>query len=185
MSTKHLLFALLMLLIPLSSLATEPAGISIKTANLSRQLDTYLLNARINYQLSEEAVEALHNGITLTFNVDLSIIEPRAWLWNKHLSNIQLAYQIKYHTLSEIYQISRHHNNTQQNFSSLDAALYAIGNISDTPIHAITSNKQASSEAVLTAYLNIEALPLPMRPLAYFTPGWHLQSDHYLWPFKQ
>jgi len=185
MPTKALLLSLFMLLTPLSSSANEPARISIKTAALSQQQETHLLNARINYQLSEEAIDALHNGITLTFNVNLSIIEPRSWLWNKHLYQTQLTYQIKYHTLSEIYKISGHHNNTQHNFASLDAALFAIGNINEAPIHAITNRKKINGKAALTAYLNIEALPLPMRPLAYFTPGWHLQSDPYLWPFKQ
>jgi len=173
-----------MLLISLSSYAVESANITIKSAKLAQQQDTYLLNAQINYQLTAEAIEALHHGITLTFNVDLSIIEPRPWLWSKHLNTIQLTYQIKYHTLAETYQISGNHNSTQHNFSSLDAALHAIGSIRETPIHAIKNSPSITREATLSAYLNIEALPLPMRPLAYFTPGWYLQSEHYLWPLK-
>ena len=179
------LVGLFMLLVSTSSYADKLAQISIKTAQLSQQQGTYLLNARVHYQLSEEAIEALHNGVTLTFNVELSIIEPRPWLWNKYHSRISLPYQIKYHTLAKIYQTTNHHSSSQHNFASLEAALYAMGQLNDVPINTLSNKTSFHKNGALRAYLNIEALPLPMRPLAYLTPGWHLQSDRYLWPLKQ
>jgi len=176
---------LFMLLVTTSSYADELAKISIQTAQLSQQQGTYLLNARVNYQLSDEAIEALHNGVTLTFNVELSIIEPRPWLWDKYHSRISLPYQIKYHTLAEIYQTTNQHSSAQHNFASLEAALNAMGQLNDVPISTLAKKTSLHKNGVLRAYLNIEALPLPMRPLAYLTPGWHLQSDRYLWPLKQ
>jgi len=173
---------LALLFVPASTLADEKPSITIKTATLSFQDKTYLLNARISYSLSKEAIEALHNGVRLSFNVDLSIIESRKWLWNKHHHSLTLPYQLRYHTLAEIYQVSDTSNKLQHNFSSLTAALNALGTLSDIPIHAIASNNNFSADISLKAYLNIEALPLPMRPLAYITPGWYIRSNTFQWP---
>jgi hypothetical protein len=179
-----LLIALVILLVSTCSFADDPANITIKTASSSLQNDVFLLSAKIDYVLSDEANEALHNGVTLTFNVDLSIIEPRNWLWNKHRNSITLPYQIKYHTLAETYQVSNISNSSQHNFSSLTAALYALGSLNETPIHAITIPRGYNANVSISAYLNIEALPLPMRPMAYITPGWYLRSDSVQWPLN-
>ncbi|ORU92731.1 MAG: hypothetical protein A6F70_03470 [Cycloclasticus sp. symbiont of Bathymodiolus heckerae] len=179
---QRLLFALFLLCFLNPSMANEEPNISIKTATLSAQDQIHLLNANINYRLSSEATEALHNGVTLTFNVDLATIEPRNWLWNKHLSTVTLPYQIKYHTLAETYQVSDKTNNSQHNFSTLSAALRSLGTLTDISLHSITTTGNSDIKASLKAYLNIEALPLPMRPLAYVTAGWYLRSNTYQWP---
>jgi hypothetical protein len=36
-------------------------------------------------------------------------------------------------------------------------------------------------EVLIHAELDIEALPSPLRPLAYITPAWRLNSDWYSW----
>lgn len=181
----HYLIGLFLLTASISSVADEQPTINIKAASLSFQDQTYLLKANINYQLSDDAIKALHNGITLTFNVDLSIIEPRKWLWDKHQMSLTLPFQIKYHTLAETYQVSNKTNNSEHNFSNLSTALHALGILNDIPIHAMSNSKFISANVSLKAYLNIEALPLPMRPLAYITPGWYLRSNTLQWSLAQ
>mgnify|MGYP001057668383 FL=1 len=181
----HCLIGFVLLTTSISSIADEQPTIDIKAASLSFQDQTYLLKAHINYQLSDDAIKALHNGITLTFNVDLSIIEPRKWLWDKHRMSFTLPFQIRYHTLAETYQVSNKTSNLEHNFSSLSTALHALGILSDIPIHALGDSNNISANVSLKAYLNIEALPLPMRPLAYITPGWYLRSNTLQWPLAQ
>ncbi|MFT6623999.1 MAG: hypothetical protein ACJAZI_000057 [Cycloclasticus sp.] len=181
---KPYILALLTLFFIHPSLAKDDANIAIKTAKLTLQEQTYLLSARINYTLSEEALKALNNGVTLTFNVELSIIEPRNWLWDKHHSSILLSYQIKYHTLAQIYQVTDTKNNLQHNFSRLEPALHSIGTLSEIAVNTISMHDKVNLDGSLKAYLNIEALPLPMRPMAYITPGWHLHSDTFRWPLR-
>ncbi|ORU94025.1 MAG: hypothetical protein A6F72_08125 [Cycloclasticus sp. symbiont of Poecilosclerida sp. N] len=175
------LFASILLLVSIASFADEQANITIKTADFSFQEQTFLLNADIQYTLSDEAIEALHNGVTLTFNVDLSIIETRPWLWDKHHNTISLPYQIKRHTLAETYQVSDINHHIQHSFSSLNTALRVLGTLRQLPMHAIEIPDGYNAYASIAVYLNIEALPLPMRPMAYLTPGWHLRSDPFQW----
>ena len=37
--------------------------------------------------------------------------------------------------------------------------------------------------AGLSVRLDIESLPLPLRPVAYVTPAWYLESPVYKWTF--
>lgn len=165
-----------------ASHAEEKASINIESAELILQDKTYFLNAQIHYRLSDEAIDALHNGISLTFNVDLSITESRKWLWEKYHHQLSFPYQLKYHTLAKTYLISNSTNKTHHNFSSLSAALNALGTLNDIPVHALKTNHNLDISASLNAYLDIEALPLPMRPLAYITSGWYLHSNTFQWP---
>lgn len=178
------LLIIVALFVSTSCLAVKNSAITIKNASLSQQEQTYFLNALIKYHLSDEATEALHNGVTLTFNVELSIVEPRDWLWKKHHNKIILPYQIKFHTLAGTYQISNNTYRIQRNFSSLSTALHAMGVLNDIPMRAISPSKNIKRIGSIKAYLNIEALPLPMRPIAYITPGWYLQSNVYEWPLN-
>ena len=57
---KPYILALLTLFFIHPSLANDDANIAIKTAKLTLQEQTYLLSARINYTLSEEALKALN-----------------------------------------------------------------------------------------------------------------------------
>jgi len=183
--SKHLGSLLLVALLAFTynnSFASEKAHISIKSASLVSTDQIHLLNAEVKYGLTRETIEALYNGITLTFNIDLSVIEDRPWLWNKHIKTVTLRYQIKYHTLAETYQISDKTNNVHLNFSTLSAALSSLGRLKDIPINSIKTSSNSTINASLKAYLNIEALPLPMRPLAYIDSGWHLRSNTFQWP---
>lgn len=177
---KQSLAALTLLLFSLTSLADNP-DISVESASLSLQNEIHLLNARINYSLSKDAIEAINNGVTLTFKVDFSVAEPRPWLWDKTLHSLTIAHQIRYHTLAETYQVTQLTSNLQLNFSSLEAALTSLGTLSEIPIHALTEQPGVNPVYSINAYLPIISLPLPMRPLAYITPGWYLRSDLYQW----
>jgi len=180
-----LLLAALLILTLGDSFASEEPHIAIQTASLTPSNQAHLLNAKIKYGLTHETIEALYNGITLTFNVDFSVIEDRDWLWNKHLNTTTLRYQIKYHTLAETYQVSDKTNNVHLNFSTLSAALNSLGTLNSIPIHAIKTLRNPAISVSLKAYLNIEALPLPMRPLAYIDSGWHLRSNTFQWPLTR
>ena len=163
--------------------ASSNTGVSIKQAQLKQQDNILFLKANIHYQFNPKVIEALNNGITLTFNVKLNIVNERPWLWNKHLYTIILPYHIKYHTLAATYQVTDLTTQRQQSFASLPAAVYALGNLKEIPLHKLSIDllQKPNHSAILSAYLNIEALPLPMRPLAYITPAWHLSSS-YQWP---
>lgn len=176
-----------LLLCGLSGAAHAQRGITISRASLLKT-DTpsvYALNASIDYELSEEAKEALHNGVILTFNVSIKIQRPRQWMWASTLHSETLVYRLRYRTLTRIYQVINERNGSEANYSSLGSVVRALGHIESTPISAEdVTDDTAGLTASIKAALNIEALPLPMRPLAYVTPAWHHSSDWYTWPLQ-
>ena len=180
----HLFIATLLLMLTTLCSASESSGITISSASLEQQGKAFLLNAKINYRLSPETIDALSNGITIVLNVKFSTIEQRRWLWDKHSYTLILPYQIKYHTFAETYQVTDLTTLHQQNFSSLSAAIDALGSLDEIPLHQLSAKNVERHTGTISAHLNIEALPLPMRPMAYLTPAWHLNSDTFEWPLK-
>lgn len=171
----------ILLLLTLSNSTNSNTGIAVKTARIHQNDDALFLTARINYQLSKEAHSALKNGITLNFTVNLTVVEPRRWLPNKVHLTLPLSYQLKYHTLAKTYQLTDM-KQRQHNFSRLEPALHALGVLKDISLHTSSLQNKKNLQGKMKVNLNIEALPLPMRPLAYISPGWHLRSNTYLWP---
>jgi len=166
------------------ALASNNSGIYIKHAELIQNEDVLFLNARVNYYLNEDIIEALNNGITLTFNATLVVVENRNWLWNKRLAAYVFPYRIKFHTLSQTYQVIDLTNNRKQIFSGLTPALRALGTVRDMTLNGLLADPTKKLSAKLGVSVKIEALPLPMRPLAYVTPSWHIQSNSYQWPLN-
>jgi len=141
----------------------------------------YVLNADIDYRFSESAIEALRHGVPLTLAVRLKIKRQRHyWLNETILSEIR-KYRILYHPLGRTFQIIHEGGNTES-FASLTALLEAMGAIRGwfvLPADRIVESN--SYEASLAVNLDIEALPLPLRPIAYVSPSWYLGSSWYRW----
>jgi len=90
-----------------------------------------------------------------------------------------------YHALSEKYIIHNLNSGAQNNYISLNAALYSLSNIRDFPLIDKNLLEEGDNYYVrLRTYLDIESLPAPMRPIAYISSQWQLESDWFSWPLK-
>lgn len=137
----------------------------------------YQLTATIDYKLSAAALEALHSGVPLTISVDIEIVKPRDYLWDGKVADLEQRYELRYHALTE--QVLVKHVNSGRNFTypGIGAALRGIGHVSDLPILDKTLlENDTHYVGRLRAKLDIEALPVPLRLLAYVSPAWHLDS---------
>jgi hypothetical protein len=62
--------------------------------------------------------------------------------------------------------------------------LEAMGAVRGLPVALPAPFEQGERlRASLAVGLDIESLPLPLRPVAYATPAWHLHSPVYKWTF--
>jgi hypothetical protein len=141
------------------------------------------MNSVLDYRFSPEALEALENGVPLTILVQVQVRRVGAWLWEDSLADLQLRYAIRYKPLSERYEVYRLPGDQGRSFVSRDAAIRALGEITDLPlIDRAMLDAKASYEVQIRASLDIEELPLPLRPKAYLTPSWKLSSGWTKWP---
>jgi Domain of unknown function (DUF4390) len=176
----------LLLLVFVSGLGRADDGFMIQRAEVQRRGTDYVLNADIAYRFSPEALEALDNGVPLTIVLQWTIERERTYWWNQQLVADRRKLEIRYHPLGQLYQMSTEESADPQRYASLRALLSALGTIRGLPI--VTEDRLEPGASYLISLgvsLDIESLPLPLRPTAYLTPGWHLSSPAYRWSFAR
>jgi hypothetical protein len=94
-----------LLIVMLSLPVVEAAPFSIKDVQIKLVDNEYRLNARIEYQLSEQAHEALSNGVPLTLKVRLFVEKVWRGFWEPSPFAETLSFQIRYHALTELYRV--------------------------------------------------------------------------------
>ena len=78
-------------LLPIAVYPNRPMpGLRIKDATTILLGEDYVLNADIDYQLSEKAVEALNNGVALFWTYQFQSQEQRSYLWEQHTGGKKL-----------------------------------------------------------------------------------------------
>jgi Domain of unknown function (DUF4390) len=181
-----LLLGLLLLLLPGSVYPIKESGVRVKSAETALLGDDYVLTADIDYQLSENAIEALNNGVSLFWTYQFNVKEQRNYVWDKTLVEKSFRYRIQYHALLKMYRVRNENNGAVDNFSTLQAALDLLSTLRDYRlIEKAKIGDQKNYIVGIKVTFERDALPLPLRPMAYLNPEWYLSSDWYLWPLKK
>lgn len=173
----------------LLTLTVKPAlaeGFKILAAETKLKDHVIQLDANMHLEFSEDALEALRSGVPLIVLVNIEIHQDRNWWWDKSVAELEQGYLLLYHALSEKYIIHNLNSGAQQNFTSLNGALHNLSNIRNFPlIDKKLLQKGEQYYVRMRTYLDIESLPAPMRPIAYISSQWKLESDWFVWPLKQ
>ena len=157
---------------------------SFRVLELSAESEeqAYQLQAQIEYKLSAAAEEALVNGVPITIEVHLQLRRMGAWIWEEDILDQRLRFVIRFQALGEVYEVTSLQSGSKQNFSTQAAALKALGNLAGVPL--VMSDQLTKGESYrlsVRAKLDMEALPLPLRPFAYLDPQWRLESKWKEW----
>jgi len=148
--------------------------------------DTYVLDLDIDYGFSDSVLEALDNGVPLTLVVRAQVRRKGAWVWEESLTDLRRMYLIRYQPLSEIYRVASLPDGERRSFVTRSAAIAALGEIRGLPL--VKNSELDPDEQYLVRVkveLDVEALPLPLRPTAYLSRDWDLDSDWSEWPLRQ
>lgn len=158
----------------------------IKTTHIYLENNTYYLDASYDFELSEEAYKALRHGISFEIHADFQLNLKRTWLWNETISEKTLIYKLEHKPLTENFLTVDLSTGLRHSHDNLDAALKHIKTISKMTLFdqdLLIENK--TYIARIRTYLDIESLPPPMRPQAYFSPNWDLSSEWYEWEWER
>jgi hypothetical protein len=168
------------------SFGQDKHGVVVKDAEISLQNNHYILSADMEYRLSTKAKEALQNGVPLFWDIHIKTLQHRDYFWDKTLANTAIRYRIQYHALLNMYRVRHEGNGELYNFSTLSAALALMSTLRDFDLmdkSLIASDQHYAVGIKVT--LDRDALPLPLRPVAYINRQWYLSSDWTLWPLIQ
>lgn len=143
------------------------------------------LDASVRFDFSPEALEALSNGVPLTILTQIQVRRRGAWIWEDNAFDLQVRHAIRYKPLSERFEVYRlPRSGGARDFVTRDAALRALGTIRRLPLFDLGRLRDDTEYVLrLKVALDIESLPLPLRPMAYLRPGWKLSSGWTTWPF--
>lgn len=161
-------------------------GFSIAHAELLPSDAGYVLNADVAYAFSPASIEALENGVPLTVAIRCAIDRERRYRWDERVVDYREKLEIRYHPLGKLFRMKYADHDKPQSFTSLSALLAAMGSIRGLVV--IPGERVVAGEryrASLSIALDIEALPLPLRPIAYLSPSWYLGSPAYQWSFAK
>ena len=179
------LCGVLLWVLPFSGYAGKFAA-EVKQAEITMHDDSYMLSADIVYQLSEKAMDALQNGVPLFWDIQVKMLQHLDFFWDKTLIETAIRYRLQYHALLNMYRVRNEGSGDVYNFSTLSAALDLMSAVRD--FRLLEKARLDSEKQYLVAVrvnFDRDALPLPLRPIAYIDPQWYLSSDWTLWPLKK
>ena len=161
-------------------------GITIKHSETYRQGDIYLLNADIEFDFSEESLNALEHGIALQIYTILRLKKERDWLWDTIISETVLRFRMEHHPLSDHYVVTDLLADVQHTFQTRQAATSFLTKLNNIPFFEASLLKDNMSyTGHIRTQLDIESLPAPLRPIAYLSSHWQLSSSWHSWKITQ
>ncbi len=157
-------------------------GFVIRTAYTELLNGVYYLNADVDLNMSQDALNALENGVPLTVEWQIEVIQHRSILWNKTAATLTERFQISYHPLTQRFIIKNLNSGEQQIFGSYRDAITSLGQVNDLPvIDASLLEANTRYTIRMRAVLDITNFPSPLKLIASWFKGWDLSSDWYAW----
>lgn len=159
---------------------------TVRTASTQNIDGVYYVNASIDYRLNETALEALESGVALTFEVRIEVERNLRWRPDKSVAELLQLYELQYHALSQRYILLNLNSGEQNIYSTLPAALAALGRVQQLPLlDAALLRPNRVYEVRLRAVLDIRSFPGPLRLFSAFFGDWRLVSNWYEWRLEQ
>lgn len=170
-------------LVALTLLALPAAHADFKITELNARLQdgALVLNGNMQLELSRKVEEAVSKGIELPLLVEARLYRKRAFWWDERVDVWVLRRNLRYHALSGQYVVGM--GTTYESFHSPADALKQLGTLTDLRLPLSDPEMATDTDFVLRlrTHIDIEALPAPLRPVAYTTLSWHLNSGWTSW----
>ncbi len=153
----------------------------IAQARLYHDKQTLLADVSAQIDFPKGVVEAIKNGMSLTFKYQFKIKDKK---WYKPQKTIKVSkdYQLSYNRLTNTYTLNNPVTYKSEEFATLIAAKTAMETLQAFPI-TISSQLQTSHDSVdIQFILANDNLPSLIRMERLFNDNWNVNSDWSQWP---
>ena len=146
-----------------------------------------VLDGQLELGLNPRVEEAVAKGIPLEVAIEINLYRERRFLWDRKIADWTLHRRIQYHALTGQYLVNtlKPEAEAGESLLTLQEALKQLGTLSGVTLKL---NEPVAPDAVhsvdLRVSLDIEALPTPLRPVAYTSFTWHLNSGWSTWKIE-
>lgn len=154
----------------------------VGSASVINRRGVWELSARVRYPLNERIRSALRDGVTLSFDLEVSVARQRRFWFDDDVIRLDLRRDLSYHVVSDRYLLSGGPAQEIETFPTIEAALARLGDISDWPV---ILDSQLAGEGPwrvgVRAGVRRGRMPDALRALVFWSDAWHRTSEWYRW----
>jgi hypothetical protein len=172
-----------LLALSIFSVAASAEGIKIKSAELERVDNDWLLNATFKIDLTPGLEDAVQKGVVLYFQTEFDLTRSRWYWFEEKPAFAQRQTRLSYQPLTQEYRIAS--EGFTFSAKTIFEALQAVGSIGGWRV--IDNNQidpSKSYTAALRMTLDLSKLPKPFQVNALNNRDWNVASDWLRFPFS-
>jgi len=188
MRTRNLTIALLLLAWLIVPRAAVPAAgpldgeFEVRSAFVVIDRGVVQLNVHVQYPVNDRIRSALQDGVTLAFDLELTITRHRRLWWNAAVLEMTLRRELTYHAVTDRYVLRNEQGIEQESFPTLEEAIDRLGRVENLPVLVESQLRgEGPWQVAVRAGVRRGRLSDTMRALMFWSDDWHRNSDWYTW----
>jgi hypothetical protein len=176
---KLVFFAFFLAFFSMAGLAAN-SSMSVKSAELKAQDDTFVLNADVDIKYSSAIEDAISKGYTLNFIIEFQLATPRKYWFDDEIATVTQRVSLSYHALSRQYLLVR--GEQQKTFVRLDEAIDDLSTISELKVFSKSQvEKGEPYKASFLMRLDTKKLPKTLQGDGLGSEEWTMTTQRFEW----
>ena len=165
------------------STTVNAEGIKIKTFELEKADNDWLLNASFQIELSPGLEDAVQKGVVLHFQTEFDLTRARWYWFDEKSALVQRQTRLSFQPLTQQYRIAS--EGFTFSAKTIAEALQAVGSVGGwRVIDNAQLDPSRSYTGALRMTLDLTKLPKPFQVNALNNRDWNVSSDWYRFPFS-
>jgi hypothetical protein len=174
--------ALLLALSAPPALANALDGVlKVSSAYVNFDHGVIQLYARVRYPLNPAIREALQDGVTLTFDVEVRVDRVRRFWFDANVVDLKRRRELAYRVVTDRFVVRDVRSGDQKSFATLKEALAYLGKVNGWPI--LVEPQLDGGRYIISVRAGVRRgeLPASLRALLFWTDDWQRVSKWYSW----
>jgi Domain of unknown function (DUF4390) len=155
--------------------------LEVRSAYVNVDKGVFLLHARVEYPVGPSMSTALHDGVTLSFDLEVRVERDRRFWFNAGVVDLTLRRELTYHAVSDRFVVRDIRSGDQTSFATLNEALDFLGKVDSWPILVEPQLDGGNYTISVRAGVRRGHLPASLRVILFWTDDWARESEWYTW----